>query len=42
MTMRQVADVLGHSKPSLTADTYTHLDVAASSVAARLMDGVME
>jgi integrase len=41
MTMRQVADVLGHSKPSLTADTYTHLNTDASAEAARRLDEVM-
>ena len=29
---------LGHSKPSMTSDTYTHLE-NASGKAARLMDG---
>jgi integrase len=38
MSMREIADVLGHSKPSLTSDTYTHLNVTASSKAARLLD----
>lgn len=41
MTMREVADVLGHSKPSMTADVYSHLGTSASERAARLFDEVV-
>lgn len=37
LTMREIADIVGHSKPSMTSDTYTHLE-NASAKAARLMD----
>jgi hypothetical protein len=30
--------VLGHSRPSMTADVYSHLEVAATEKAARLLD----
>lgn len=39
MTMREIADVVGHSKPSMTSDTYTYLGDAASIRAAELLDG---
>lgn len=38
LTMREIADIVGHAKPSMTSDTYTHLD-NASAKAARLLDG---
>lgn len=41
MTMREVADVLGHSKPSTTADVYSHLGQASTDRAADLMDGAL-
>lgn len=39
MTMREIADVVGHSKPSMTSDTYTYLGDTASIRAAELLDG---
>lgn len=39
MTMREIADVVGHSKPSMTSDTYTYLGNAAGTKAAELLDG---
>lgn len=41
MTMREVADVLGHAKPSTTADVYSHLGQASTDRAAELMDGAL-
>lgn len=41
MTMREIADVLGHAKPSMTSDVYSHLEVDATDRAADLMDGAM-
>jgi integrase len=38
MTMREVADVVGHSRPSLTADVYSSLGNAATVKVARLFD----
>lgn len=38
MTMREVSEVMGHSRPSITADTYSHLQVPATEKAARLLD----
>jgi integrase len=38
MTMREVADVVGHSRPSMTQDVYSHLGNEATTKAARLLD----
>lgn len=38
MTMREIADVIGHSKPSTTSDVYSHLGQDAADRAAELMD----
>jgi integrase len=41
LSMREVADILGHSKPSQTSDTYSHLGGTAAPRAAKLLDEVM-
>jgi integrase len=38
LSLREIADVLGHSKPSQTSDTYHHLEDKASKRAAALFD----
>jgi integrase len=38
MTMREVADVVGHSRPSQTSDTYSWLGNKATTKAAKLLD----
>ena len=38
MSMREIADVVGHSRPSETADTYTYLEESAAVKAAALFE----
>lgn len=38
MSMREIADVLGHSRPSQTSDTYSYLGGSATAKAARLLE----
>ena len=38
MTMREVADVMGHAKPSMTADVYSYLGGTATAKAAKLLE----
>lgn len=38
LSMREVADVLGHSRPSITADVYSHLGGTAAPKAAAALD----
>jgi integrase len=38
LTMREIADIVGHSRPSMTSDVYSHLGNIATVKAARLYD----
>jgi integrase len=38
LTMREIADIVGHSRPSMTSDVYSHLGNIATVKAAKLYD----